>query len=118
MIAINQLPPALEIDLHGYHPNDIDAAELVKQAWEMGAKRVRLIHGHGYWRGSSPGFVHTNTGHFGLTVRSTLRHNSDVRKYAKVSTLYRGHEGSTSIDLKPNPNPTRTEIELPPVRGH
>ena len=56
---------ALEVDLHGYHPNDIDdLSVIIEQAWEMGATRVRLIHGHGRNRGISPGFVNTNTGYW------------------------------------------------------
>lgn len=37
----------MELDLHGYHPNEIDVADLLKQAWETGADKVTLIHGHG-----------------------------------------------------------------------
>ena len=33
----------LEIDLHGYHPDDITGsglAKIIEQAWEMGKKRI------------------------------------------------------------------------------
>jgi len=43
----------MEIDLHGYHPDDIDVENLIKQAWETGATEVTLIHGHGHSRGLS-----------------------------------------------------------------
>jgi len=40
----------MEIDLHGYHPSDIVwngvLAKIVQQAWEMGERRLCLIHGH------------------------------------------------------------------------
>jgi hypothetical protein len=54
------------IDLHGLHPDDIDIERAVPMAWETGAARLILIHGHGRNRGISPGFVNTNTGYFGL----------------------------------------------------
>lgn len=112
-VSIKELAPATEIDLHGYHPDDIDVCDVVKQAWETGATRLRLIHGHGRNRGISPGFVNTNTGHFGLRVRYTLRHDADLKPWVKRSTLYCGHDGSTTIDLRANPNPSRTKIDLP-----
>jgi hypothetical protein len=102
----------MEIDLHGYHPNDIDLATLVKQAWETGTPELTLIHGHGRNRGISPGFVNKNTGYFGLRIRSALRHDPKFKEWVKRSTLYCGHEGSTTIKLKPNPNPTRARIDM------
>ncbi len=100
----------LEIDLHGYHPDDIAVATIIEQAWEMGAERIRLIHGHGRNRGISPGFVNTNTGYFGLRVRSELRHDQKLRRWIKHTTIDCSHEGSTSVKLKPNLNPTRTDF--------
>lgn len=100
----------LEIDLHGNHPSDISVTEIVKQAWEMGAGRLVLIYGHGYWRGRSPGFVNTNTGYFGLCVRGALQAD-EMRQWIKRSTVDRSHMGSTSVKLKPNSNPTRTELD-------
>jgi hypothetical protein len=99
---------SLEVDLHGYHPDDIDLTKVIKQAWEMGAERLLLIHGHGRNRGISPGFVNTNTGYFGLRVRGELRGNDKLRRWIKHTTIDCGHDGSTTIKLKPNPNPTRT----------
>jgi|SRR5208282_1623872 len=101
----------LEVDLHGYHPNDIDLMKIIEQAWEMGAKRIRLIHGHGRKRGRSPGFVNTNTGYFGLRVKGELRGSEELRRWIKHTTLDCSHEGSTCIKLKPNPKPTRTEFD-------
>jgi hypothetical protein len=65
----------MQIDLHGYHPAEIVwsgvLAKVVEQAWEMGERELILIHGHGRNRGITPGFVNTNTGFFGLQIRST-----------------------------------------------
>ena len=35
--------------------------------------KIRLIHGHGHNRGLSAGFVNTNTGYFGLSIRGEPR---------------------------------------------
>ena len=75
-----------EIDLHGYHPDNIcgePLTKMIRQAWEMGAERIRLIHGHGRTRGISPGFVNTNTGYFGLRIRSALRYDDELRQWIK-----------------------------------
>jgi hypothetical protein len=86
----------VKLDLHGYHPDDIccgeTLAKIIQQAWEMGAERIRLIHGHGRNRGISPGFVNTNTGYFGLRIRSELRHDETLRKWIKYTTLDCSHE--------------------------
>jgi hypothetical protein len=103
----------MEIDLDGYHPDEIDVADLLKQAWETGADKVTLIHGHGRNRGLSPGFVNTNTGYFGLCVRAAIRNNSSLKSWVKISTLDCSHSGSTTIKLKRNPNPTSTQVVLP-----
>jgi hypothetical protein len=112
----------MEIDLHGYHPDEIVPLldKIVEQAWEMGEPRLCLIHGHGRNRGISPGFVNTNTGYFGLSIRSALRHATELKPLIKISTLDRSQPGATSIGLKRNPAPTRTELDrdlLPPPRG-
>jgi hypothetical protein len=70
-----------------------------------------LIHGHGRNRGKSPGFVNTNTGYFGLRIRRALRHSSELRQWIKVSTLDCSDPGTTTIDLKRNPAPTRAELD-------
>jgi hypothetical protein len=103
----------LKIDLHGYHPSEIDVENLVMQAWEIGASQLTLIHGHGRNRGISPGFVNTNTGYFGLCVRRAMRRNSSLKPWAKVSTLDCSQDGSTTIQLRHNPAPSRTQIEMP-----
>jgi DNA-nicking Smr family endonuclease len=70
----------MEIDLHGYHPDEIAHGELlekiVEQAWEMGERRLCLIHGHGRNRGISPGLANTNTGYTsvsGFVMRCATR---------------------------------------------
>jgi hypothetical protein len=105
----------MEIDLHGYHPQEIVFSgrleTIVQQAWEMGESELTLIHGHGRNRGISPGFVNTNTGYFGLCIRRALRHEESLRKWIKHTTLDCRQIGSTSIGLKPNPNPTRKQLD-------
>ena len=41
----------MEVDIHGYHPEDINVAAIVQQAWEMGETELWIIHGHGRNRG-------------------------------------------------------------------
>jgi len=110
----------MEIDLHGYHPDKIVENgilnKLVQQVWELGECTLRLIHGHGRNRGISPGFVNTNTGYFGLSIRRALRHEGALRQWIFSSTLDCGNSGSTSVRLKPNPAPTREEINCLPER--
>jgi hypothetical protein len=104
----------VEIDLHGYHPRDISGkalAKILEQAWQMGAERIRIIHGHGYNRGLSPGFVNTNTGYFGVTIRRELRNREDLRRWIKRTTLDCSDYGLTAVKLKKNPAPTRTDFD-------
>lgn len=106
----------MEIDLHGFHPRDLDLENLLKQAWETGADDVVLVHGHGRSRGKSPGFLNTKTGYFGLCIRATIRGNPRLKPWVKISTLDCRRWGSTTVELKRNPNPTRNEIDLSTVR--
>ncbi len=105
----------MKIDLHGYHPSQIVRngvlAKIIQQAWEMGESELCLIHGHGYKRGISPGFVNTNTGFFGLEIRRALRHDKDLRQWIKHTTLFCQDPGTTSIALKKNPAPSRTDFD-------
>jgi hypothetical protein len=105
----------LTIDLHGYHPREIVwngvLAKLIQQAWEMGEPFLYLIHGHGRNRGITPGFVNTNTGSFGLQIRSSLRHDKELRKWIYHTTLNCEDMGVTSIRLKPNDAPSRTALD-------
>jgi hypothetical protein len=89
----------MEIDLHGYHPDEIVPLldRIVEQAWEMGESHLCLIHGHGRNRGISLGFVNTNIGYFGLSIRSALRHATKLKPLIKISTLDRSQPGATSI---------------------
>src|SRR6267378_7614808 len=114
----------MEIDLHGYDPRQIvetdTLAKIVQQAWEMGEPYLRLIHGHGRMRGISPGFVNTNTGFFGLQIRRALRHDKELRQWIRYTTLDCSHMGVTRVKLKPNPAPTRSELDyelLPEKKG-
>ena len=110
----------VQIDLHGYHPRDIKGAPLaciLEQAWQMGAPRIRLIHGHGRARGNSKrdwsrGFYRTNTGYFGLSIRRALRRNRALRQWIKYSTLDCSDWGRTTVKLKRNAKPTRSALDL------
>jgi hypothetical protein len=72
----------MKIDLHGYRPAEIVfngvLGEILQQTWEMGEIELTLIHGHGRNRGITPGFVNTNTGYFGLSIRRGLRQDPVV----------------------------------------
>lgn len=111
----------MDIDLHGYHPKDLFGddrfTELIKQAWEVGDASISLIHGHGRNRGKSPGFVNTNTGYLGLTVRRALRHDGSLRCYIKHTTLDCHDRGVTTVRLKANPNPCRSGLDDYAVLG-
>ena len=106
----------MQIDLHGYHPANIVwngvLAKLLEQAWEMGEDRLILIHGHGRNRGITPGFVNTNTGFFGLNIRRALRHDKELRRWIRYTTLDCSNPGLTTVFLKPNPSPNRTFLDL------
>ena len=108
-------PLLAKIDLHGYRPADFVGPPMVKiieQAWEMGAERLRFIHGHGRARGKSPGFYNTHTGYFGLRIRRELRHNRELRRWIKYTTLDCSDWGATTVGLKTNPGPIRSEFDL------
>ena len=109
----------VQIDLHGYHPRDIKGAPLatiLEQAWQMGAPRIRFIHGHGRTRGksrdNSRGFYRTNTGYFGLSIRRALRRHRALRQWIKYSTLDCSDWGRTTVKLKRNGKPTRGALDL------
>lgn len=107
-------PLIARIDLHGYRPADFigaPMATIVEQAWEMGADRLRFIHGHARGRGIPPGFFNTNTGYFGLRIRRELRHNRLLRRWIKYTTLDCREWGQTTVKLKANPSPTRRELD-------
>lgn len=111
----------MEIDLHEYHPQEIVGdvlTTIVRQAWEMGEPSLTLIHGHARKRGISPGLFNTNTGYFGLQIRRALRHGTHLRQWIKHTTLSCSDPGTTSVTLKPNPAPTRTEMDPLPDPQH
>ena len=108
----------MQIDLHGLHPGDVcgdPLRQIIQQAWEMGESEIRLVHGHGRGRGISPGFVNTNTGYFGLRIRSELRHDKKLRQWIKYTTLNCDQWGSTCVKLKSNRSPSRTAIDPLPA---
>src|SRR5207245_2792370 len=103
----------VEFDLHGFHPNSIGSgiiSNIVRQAWEMGAPTVTIIHGHGWSRGKPRPFANTNTCWLGMTIRSILRNDRDLRvwMYAKFDS---SHPGSTTVRLRPNANPNRSSFD-------
>lgn len=102
----------MQIDLHGYHPAEIVwsgvLAKIVEQTWEMGERKLILIHGHGI----TPGFVNTNTGFFGLQIRSALRHDKDLRRWIHHTTLDCSNPGLTNVSLRPNRSPIRRSLDL------
>jgi hypothetical protein len=105
----------LTIDLHGYHPAEIVRSgvlkKIIQQSWEIGDPYLYLIHGHGRNRGITPGFVNTNTGYFGLQIRSALRHDKSLRQWIHHTTLNCEDMGVTSIRLKRNRTPSRTALD-------
>ena len=105
----------MTIDLHGYHPVAIVwngvLNKVVQQSWEMGEPYLHLIHGHGRNRGITPGFVNTNTGSFGLQIRHALRHDKSLRTWIHYTTLNCEDLGTTSVRLKRNPTPSRTDLD-------
>jgi hypothetical protein len=108
-------PLLLRIDLHGYRPAEFvgaPMATIIEQAWQTGADKLRFIHGHGRGRGKSPGFFNTHTGWLGLRIRRALRHDRELRRWIKYTTLDCGDWGTTTVKLKANRNPTRRELDL------
>jgi hypothetical protein len=64
----------------------------------------------------SPGFVHTNTGYFGISIRKALKgkledDDCDYRPYIKVSTVDCSDKGFTSVRMQSNPSPTRAAFD-------
>lgn len=115
MTAETPEPLLVKIDLHGYRPRDFigqPMASVVQQAWEMGAARLRFVHGHGRARGKSPGFYNTRTGWLGLRIRRALRHDRALRQWIKYSTVECTKWGVTTVGLKANARPTRTALDL------
>jgi hypothetical protein len=111
----------MQIDLHGYHPVEIVwsgvLAKLVEQAWEMGERELILIHGHGRNRGITPGFVNTNTGFFGLQIRSALRHDKDLRRWIHHTTLDCSNPRSYRCVLEAQPLSRPNVVGFEPAAG-
>jgi len=81
----------MEIDLHRYHPSDIIGNGVLANIVQAGVGNGRDVPQDNPWpwspSGISPGFVNTNTGFFGLAIRSALRHDELLRKWIKHTTL-------------------------------
>ena len=105
----------MTIDLHGCHPAEVVRSgvlgKIIQQSWEMGESYLFLIHGHGRNRGITPGFVNTNTGYFGLQIRSALRHDAHLRNWIHHTTLNCEDMGVTSVRLRRNRAPSRTALD-------
>ena len=104
----------MKIDLHIYRPKDLKndgLAKIIQQAWETGAEKLCLVHGHGRSRGRSPGFVNTRTGRFGLIIRGQLRRSRGLRQWIKYTTLDCREWGATTVKLKANPAPSRSALD-------
>src|SRR5262249_467210 len=89
----------LVLDLHGYHPHDVGLAKIAEQAWEMGAERIQLIHGHGRARGLSPGFVNTNTGARAISARSSSTSQSTANLFSCARSIVRLSSASDQTPL-------------------
>jgi Smr domain len=93
-----------EIDLHGFHPYDDDLhptiEKALREAYETEAETLTIIHGHGHnrYRPFNP-FVNSNTGFLGVTVRSFLRNNLDLRRWM-LAKLDVSHDGSTTVRIR------------------
>ncbi len=111
----------MQVDLHGYYPAEIVwsgvLAKIVEQAWEMGERELVLIHGHGRNRGITPGFVNTNTGSFGLQIRSALRHDKDLRRWIHHTTLDCSNPGSYKCILEAQPLSHPNVVRFEPAAG-
>ena len=104
----------MKIDLRIYRPKDLKRdglAKIIQQAWETGAEKLCLVHGHGRSRGRSPGFYNTRTGRFGLIIRGLLRRNRGLRQWIKYTTLDCRDWGATTVKLKANPAPSRSALD-------
>ena len=108
----------VQLDLHGYYPKEIvfngTLRKITQQAWEMGEKELTLIHGHGRNRGISPGFVNTNTGHFGLCIRRAFRRDKALREWVRYTAMNCKRMGATTVRLKRNPKPSRKKLDCLP----
>jgi hypothetical protein len=112
-----QVTIEVTVDLHGYHPDQVTGYPLeclIAQAWEMGADRLRLVHGHGRHRRTAGRPVcGNNSGFLGLRLRNELECPSfEMRRYLSSTVFDRRHVGQTIVRLKKNPNPTREALDL------
>ena len=97
----------MHIDLHGYHPADINLLALIEQVWQTRAPWVSLVHGHGRGRRKT-----VRTGYFGVRIRRALRKDPAFKPYIVRSSLDVTHRSSTYVRLRKNPKPSRTAIDM------
>jgi hypothetical protein len=102
------------VDLHGYQPQTVEENDLIldsiKQAWEMAKDSVVFVHGHARRRASQRPFANTKTGYLGLRIRGILRHDDRLRPwmYSKIDV---SQDGSTTVRLRKNDQPTRKKFD-------
>lgn len=70
---------------------------IVQQTREMGAARLRFVHGHGRARQVAR-IYNTHTGYFGLRICRELRHNRLLRQWIKYTTLNCGDWAQSRSD--------------------
>src|SRR5579871_4469850 len=103
----------MKIDLHGYHPKDLNLTVLIEQVWQTGAADVTLIHGHGRTRGRRRGVRgRTRTGYFGVRIRRALRHDPTLKPFIVRSSLECLRWGQTYVRIRKNPKPSRTSVDM------
>ena len=72
----------------------------------MGKGSMRLIHGRGHGHGLSPGFINTNTGHFGVQIRRELQCDRGplAMDQAQHARLQRRWVDGREAQTKPEPD--------------
>lgn len=116
MGSSTKLTTQIAVDLHGFHPDEITGwplESLLQQAFEMGADRLRLVHGHGRDRPTGIRVTGFNTGFLGIRIRQELdRPSAAMRRYMSSPLVDKQHPGFTTVTIRKNPNPARDELEL------
>lgn len=104
------------VDLHGFHPDEITGyplESLIRQAWEMGVDRLRIVHGHGRNRPTGIPRGVCSTGFLGMRIRNELdRPSAEMRQHLGSTVFDRRDVGQTIVRLKKNPSPTRDALDL------
>jgi hypothetical protein len=94
---------SITIDLHGYYPDQVvgyPLENLIRQAYEIGVDRLRLVHGRG-------------VGLLGQRIRHDLSHpRRDVRQYMGSTLIDNRDPVLTVVSIRKNAKPTRDELDL------